>query len=162
MEKFLLGLCIVALTSVCGWILAGKYRRRKSFFAQTFEFNERFLGEVSYAKRPLGEFIERYSYTGEFEAILRAFSESIQKDESGVFDALVECDFLKEEEKEFLSDYFQTLGRGDSASQKAYFSTAKGQLSEYKKQAFEEKKRYSELYLKLGFLFGLAVLVLIV
>ena len=78
MEKFLLGLCIVALTSVCGWILAGKYRRRKSFFAQTFEFNERFLGEVSYAKRPLGEFIERYSYTGEFEAILRAFSESIQ------------------------------------------------------------------------------------
>ena len=61
-----------------------------------------------------------------------------------------------------LRDYFSMLGRGDSNSQKAYFSSVKSALSDHKKKSAADCQRYGDLYLKLGFLLGLAILVLIV
>ena len=54
------------------------------------------------------------------------------------------------------------LGKGDSVAQKAYFSAVKEVLSKRKTQALDESKRYCDLYVKLGFLIGLFILVLIV
>ena len=64
--KFLLGIAIVAFTSFCGYLFSGKYRKRSLFFRQLNAFNERFLTEISYYRRPIGEFATRYSYKGEF------------------------------------------------------------------------------------------------
>lgn len=163
MEKFLLGLVVVAFTSLCGYVFAGKYRRKKSFFYQLFEFNERFLGEISYAKRPIVEFARRYSYTDEFEELLEAFEKELQSEEEFFLEETIEdFSFLNDDEKIAISDYFRTIGRGDSSSQKAYFTTMKAQLGEYKKNSAQACGRYGDLYVKLGFLFGLAVMILIV
>ncbi|MBQ5927253.1 MAG: hypothetical protein IIX01_04960, partial [Clostridia bacterium] len=70
--------------------------------------------------------------------------------------------FLSQDEKRFVSDYLSMLGRGDSASQKAYFQSQKNFLNQYKTKSVEECKKYGDLYVKLGFLLGLAILVLIV
>ena len=61
MTKFLLGVCIVAFTSFCGYFFAKKYAKRKLFLEQLKEFNDRFINEIGYYKRPLGEFISKYS-----------------------------------------------------------------------------------------------------
>ena len=57
LAKFFLGLAIIAFTTYCGYLLSNKYRTRKAFFVQFFEFNERFLSEINYLKRPLFQFI---------------------------------------------------------------------------------------------------------
>jgi hypothetical protein len=54
------------------------------------------------------------------------------------------------------------VGKGDSASQSAYFTSVKGTLGEYKRKAAEECAKYGDLYLKLGFLCGLMILVIII
>ena len=71
-------------------------------------------------------------------------------------------DFLTEEDKRELEDYFGTLGKGDSTAQKAYFVSVKESLSKKKTKAVEDSKKYCDLYVKLGFLIGLFTLVLMI
>ena len=164
MVKFLLGIAIVAFTSYCGFVLSKKYRKRKLFFVQLKEFNERFLSEISYYRRPLGEFVSKYVYKGEFQDFLQNFifeldelSQNPEKEFS-----FVGFEFLTDEEKSVVEDYFRMLGKGDSASQKTYFSAEKERLAKLQTNAENDCKKYGDLYIKLGFLCGLLILILII
>ena len=165
MAKFLVGLAIVAFTSFFGYALAKKYRVRKLFFSQFYEFNDRFLSEVNYFKRPIAEVCKRFSYRGEFDLLLAGFLKKREEygEKIGNFSGLDlrEFPFLTEDEQSFIGDYFLTIGRSDTHSQKAYFGAAKEKLAEWQKSSEENCKKYGDLYLKLGFLCGLAVLILI-
>lgn len=164
MVKFLLGIAIVAFSSYCGFVLTKKYRKRKLFFMQLKEFNERFLSEISYYRRPIGEFASKYVYQGEFRVFLENFftelDEISQSTEAAVTFEM--CDFLTDEEKSVVGDYFKMLGKGDSASQKVYFSAAKEKLGKLQASAETDCKKYGDLYIKLGFLLGLLILILII
>jgi stage III sporulation protein AB len=166
MAKFLVGLAIVAFTSFCGFAFAKKYRVRKQFFTQFYEFNNRFLSEVNYFKRPIAEVCKRFTYRGEFDLLLNGFLKKREEygEKLGAVRALdlQEFHFLTADEQAFIGDYFLTIGRSDTLSQKAYFGAAKEKLAEWKKNCEESCKKYGDLYLKLGFLCGLAVLILIV
>ncbi len=163
MVKFLLGIAIVAFTSFCGRLLAKKYRQRKLFFKQMQEFNERFLSEISYYRRPVREFISSYAYKGEFQQLLRDYFFAIDE-KLGVLSLAEETQysFLKEEEKRTVENYFLMLGKGDSSSQKGYFTSLKGRLSVLQEETEKEEKKYGDLYVKLGFLCGLLILILII
>ena len=128
MLKFFLGIAIVALTSLIGHLLARKYRQRKDFYVQFSEFNERFLSELAYRRRPIRDFFASYPYQGEFSALLQAFFDTIDKHTP--FDA-PEYTFLNKEESGFIRDYFSMLGRGDSLSQRGYFSSVKSNLNRF-------------------------------
>ncbi len=164
MTKFLLGIAIVAFTSFCGYLLTKKYRKRKSFFKQLYEFNERFINEISYYRRSLSTFIAQYVYRGEFQGLLEAIF-NLQQERTDVLQTtlqLSEYNFLKEEEKRIIIDYFSMLGKGDSQSQKNYFSGQKERLTKMKNEAEETCKKYGDLYVKLAFLCGLLILILII
>ena len=164
MIKFFVGMALVAFTSYCGYFLAGKYRKRGLFFAQFQEFNERFLSEIAYYRRPIRQFFGKYAYKGAFSIILTEFLYCIENDEIFGKKRLEneEFFFLKQEEKDIVCDYFLMMGRGDSAAQKGYFSTVKDRLITLRNEAQKEEKRYVDLYIKLGFLLGLFMLILIV
>ena len=162
--KFFVGIAIVAFTSFCGYLLAEKYRKRGLFFREFQEFNERFLSEISYYRRPIKQFLGKYAYRGEFSMLVSEFLSGIENNE--IFSLkIVENEvfhFLKKEEKAIICDYFSMLGKGDSTAQKGYFSASKEQLVRLRKESQTEEKRYADLYVKLGFLFGLFILILIV
>ena len=163
--KIILGIAIVCFTSYCGCFMAKKYRIRKRFFLQFYEFNERFINEITYYRRPIGEFIKNATYKGEFKSLIEVFFARLSVDSTknvGVAPFLKEYDFLKADERSFLEDYFSMLGKGDSFSQKEYFSGARKTLSEWKAQSEKDCASRENLYLKLGFLLGLAILILIV
>lgn len=163
MLKFLSGIAIIAFMTFCGYLLARKYRRRKDFFSQWKEFNERFLTEISYYRRPVQQFIGDYSYRGEFSLLLQNFFQKLQEDErNGTLTEDGNFAFLKADEKRGVEDYFLMLGKGDSASQKGYFSSIKDTLSKWQQESAESCKRYGDLYIKMGFLCGLLLLILII
>ncbi len=164
MIKFFLGVIIVAFTSFCGYFLAKKYRQRKNFFKQLREFNERFLSEIAYYRRPVREFASSYAYQGEFGGLLQDYFSALDE-RSHTEKILSETDkysFLTEEERRTVQDYFLMLGKGDSASQRGYFSSVRDRLSSMQNEAEDAAKKYGDLYVKLGFLCGLFILVLIV
>ena len=160
MAKFVLGVAIVAFCSFCGVYMTKKYRKKQSFYAQLWEFNERFLSEITYYRRPLIEFLSKYAYKNEFATLIQTFCLGLEK---GVFSLEnSRLDFLTEEDKIEVEDYFRMLGKGDSVSQKGYFSSVRDTLAKLENETKTEAKRYGDLYLKIGFLLGLLVLILIV
>ena len=162
MEKFFLGVAIVAFTSFCGYLLAKKYRKRKEFFSQFCIFNDRFLSEISYYRRPIGEFFSKYAYKSEFSILLNRFLSTVTAGKNIELTVSNDLDFLTKEEKVETENYFLMLGRGDSLSQKAYFSTQKERLAVLEKEAEKAHKKYGDLFIKIGFLCGLLILILII
>lgn len=164
MAKFFLGIAIIAFTTFCGYLLTKKYRRRKLFFTQLYAFNERFLNEIAYYRRPIAEFTANFAYRGEFGILLNDYFASVE-DFQAIFIRKMEkdiYDFLKKEEKRSITDYFSMLGKGDSQSQKTYFSSIKEMLLKQRNEAEAENKKFGDLYIKLGFLCGLFILILII
>ena len=163
MLKFIVGIAIVAFSSFCGYMLAGKYRKKKEFFVQFALFNERFIAELSYYKRPIKEFSSQYNYKGEFEILLQEFLNTLSSHDYLFNEWTLSSQFffLNEDEKRILSEYFITLGRSDTQSQKNYFFTAKDRLNSMRDEAEKTCTRYADLYVKLGFLCGLFILILI-
>ena len=161
--KFFLGVAIVIFTSFCGYLLARKYRQRMLFFQEFCAFNERFLNEIAYYRRPVKEFISLYAYRGEFNDFLaEIFTVREENLELQSLFSKEKYTFLKEEEKRTLADYFSMLGKGDSGSQKGYFSSVRERLLAIRKETEIQAKRYGDLYIKIGFLCGLLILILIV
>ena len=54
------------------------------------------------------------------------------------------------------------IGKADSVAQKAYFSSQKDVLKGVEQDAINACKKYGELYIKMGFLLGLLILILII
>lgn len=162
MIKLFVGMAIVAFSSFCGYKLAGKYRRKKNFFAQFSAFNERFLGELAYYRRPIRQFIAEYTYQGEFRLLLEEFVSGLNTgaDRANLLTLDEEFSFLNKDEQHITQEYFMTIGKGDSASQKAYFFSMKERINALRDSSETECKRYADLYVKLGFLFGLFILIL--
>lgn len=162
--KFLFGVAMVAFSSFCGYVLAKKYRQRKAFFQQLKEFNERYLSEVSYYRRPIKTFAASYAYKGDFARLLNLFFQYLDNGQARAFevDFKAELPFLRQDDRQVVADYFFMLGRGDSSSQKGYFTGIKDRLSALYNEAISDCKKYGDLYIKLGFLCGLFILILII
>jgi len=160
MTKLILGIVIVAFTSFCGSLLAKKYKKRRDFLIQLSEFNDRFLNEVNYYKRPLKEFFAEYQYKDEFGDFLLNYTAKLgtQNGEIEVDD----YDFLMDEDKRIVQNYFSMLGKGDTASQKTYYGGMKEIVKSTYLDAENTYKKYGNLYVKIGFLCGLLFLILII
>ena len=69
--------------------------------------------------------------------------------------------FLNDDENAFLKEYVSYIGRGDNISQMNYLLTCDESIKKLCNSTYEEEKRYRKLYIKLGFLFGLVILVVL-
>lgn len=156
MLKALLCACILALSVSAAFLLTRKYKQRKDFFYNLNLFNERLVNEVSYTKIPLPSFVEKYDFGGDFKKML---DEKKAKDFQ--FENY-EISYLSEDEKKFMADYFRMIGNSDAASQRTYLSAVRSEVEDKRKACEETYKKYFSLYLKLGFLAGLILVILIV
>ncbi len=151
--KFVLAGLVIAFCTLLGYFAAGKYRARRSFFAQWSDLNEKYLSELKYRRAPLPEFLKECKLTGEFG---KAAESSLKGNGE------LKAAFLTEEEKKDALVYFGQLGRGDSRSQLGFFEGKRALLLTKKEGAEKDAKERGELYLKLGLLAGLAFVILIV
>ena len=151
--KFILSGVIIAFCVFIGYFAAWKYRARKKYFSQFQTFNERYLNELAYARRPLPVFLKEYAYSDDFDKTINCLLGGKKE---------VKLNYLSKDERNYLNDYFEMLGKGDSASQNAFFSAQKKYLEEKKGGSEAEAKSRGELYLKLGLLAGLGFVILIV
>ena len=155
MIKIFLCVLLVALCTAFGWMLTRRSRLRKNFFYDLDLFNARLINEVSYTKMPLSSFIEKYSFGGDFGKLLE------EKKEKGFVAEKAEIAYLTDDEKNFLRDYFLMVGRSDSVSQKEYLVSIRAETERLRAESGDECKRRSNLYVRLGFLFGLIVAIIL-
>lgn len=152
--KILICISIIAFSTMLGYILSGKYRSRRKFYNQFFLFHERYLNELNYSRKPLPEFLKEFEYTGDFAKALNQCVETR--------DYSVKFTYLTGDEKTAFGNYFSMLGKGDSQSQKSYYGAQTQGLEAKRAEGEKQAKARGSLYLKLGLLFGLAIVILII
>ena len=150
--KVLLGIILVCLSTLLGYILAGKFAFRKQFYDDYCNFNNIFKQEISFRQTTLVSLVKNKN-SGDFYCVLRNYVQ----DNEFVFNKT----YLKKDEIEFFHNYLKTLGTGDKNTQIEFIDRTNIVILEKQKKCVEDEKKYKALYVKLGFLFGLILFILV-
>lgn len=109
-------------------------------FSELYEFNEQLILTLKFTRSSLDKIAEPFKY---MPKILNG--ESVLKGDDG----------------KIVGDYLENLGKTDALSQIDYLSERKSVLKKYKEESFSDYKKYSSLYVKIFFLIGVMVAVLL-
>ena len=130
----------MGLTTSIGIFLTADKKKKMQVFGELYEFNEQLLLNLKFSREPLNKIAEKYQFMPE---ILRG--EQV----------------LEGEDREIISDYIVNLGKTDALSQIDYLNGRKAALEKRKNESAQEYKKYSSLYIKIFFLVGVLIAVLI-
>ena len=109
-------------------------------FGELYEFNEQLILNLKFSRKPLNKIAEKYQFIPQ---ILRG-EQVLDGEDGGI-----------------ISDYVTNLGKTDALSQIDYLNGRKSSLEKYKNESAQQYKKYSSLYIKIFFLVGALVAVLI-
>lgn len=130
----------MGLTTSIGIFLTANKKKRMQVFGELYEFNDQLLLNLKFSRQPLNKIAEKYKFVPEV-----LHGERVLDGEDG----------------EFVSDYVVNLGKTDALSQIDYLNGRKAALEKYKNESAQEYKKYSSLYLKIFFMVGVLIAVLI-
>ena len=152
--KIILGIIIMILCVVIGYFYSKKYRERKKCFEDFKNFNGRVKNEVNFSQTSLISIVKSISTDTAFNSYVHGYF--IDKN-----DSIDKLKFFNEHERTFVSDYMKNIGQGDKNSQSQFLESSENQIEKYLDDAIEEDKKYRPLCIKLGFLFGLIILIIL-
>lgn len=140
MIKILILIAVVALTTFIGTYLSANKKKRMQVFAELYEFNEQLILTLKFSRASIEKIAAPFKFVPD-----------ILKGESP----------LSGNDAEFLKDYTDNLGKTDALSQVDYLSERKTLLKKYKEESFTDYKKYNSLYVKIFFLIGVLIAVLL-
>jgi hypothetical protein len=140
MIKILLLSTIIVLTTALGYLMSTDKKKRKNVFEELYEFNEQLILNLKYGKEQLSVVANSYKYV------------SLIINGQKVLDG---------EDGQFIDNYIKNLGATDAISQIDYLNERKLTLKKYKDESAENYKKYSSLYLKISFMTGILIAVLL-
>lgn len=154
--KIFLGILVIIFSTFIGYILSKKYTKLKNFYCNFDNFNKMLKTEIAFSQKTLKEIIdEKYSINNDF---LNNFKLYLENKEN----FCLNINYLSSDEKAFLLEYFENIGKTEKGSQLEFLKKAEERLSTFYKNAIELDKKYKTLYIKLGFLIGLIIFILII
>ncbi len=148
--RLFLGVICLILCLFVGYVLSQKFSYKKRFYSDFKNFNERLTTEVSFTQKTIFQLINDND-TDFYKFIKNKISDG----ES------VNPRYLKKEELEFLDDYISNVGKSDRYTQMLYLNSVKNQIENCFYKSKEDEKKYKSLYVKMGFLIGLIILVVL-
>lgn len=133
-------MAVVVLTTSIGTFLSANKKKRMQIFSELYEFNEQLILTLKFSRASMEKIAEPFK----FVPYILEGKELITGDEG-----------------QFLKDYIQNLGKTDALSQVDYLNERKQILKKYKDESYADYKKYSSLYVKIFFLIGVMVAVLL-
>jgi len=130
----------VALTTLLGILFSNNKKKKMQLFCELYEFNEKLLLNLKFGKIPLSKIAQEYP---------------------------IICKILQNEliiegrDGEFVNNYFKNLGHTDAISQIDYLNERKIYLKKYKDDSLNDYKKYGSLYIKIFFMVGILIAVLL-
>lgn len=128
------------MTTALGVFLAANKKKRMTVFSELYEFNEKLLMNLKFQRAPINKVAEGFKFVPEI---------------------LSGKKFFDGKDAEIISDYAVNLGKSDAASQIDYLNARKATLTKCRDDSFSDYKRYSSLYVKIFFMVGVLMAVLL-
>ncbi len=122
-----------------GVFLSANKKKKAQVFSELCEFNEQLIMNLKFNKSPLYEVAQGFKYVP-----MALNGEKVLDGKDG----------------EVVSDYFVNLGKSDAMSQIDYLNGRKEMLAKYRDESQLNYKKYSSLYVKIFFMLGVLMAVL--
>ena len=152
--KLLIGFCVLALSSILGYLYAQKYEKRYKFYFSFSSFNKKIMNEAYFTQKSVKSILSESDNEDDFYKIAdQYFTKAENK---------IDYKYLNEEDKKYLFSYLKCIGGCDRDTQIKFVNISEEELKQRVKLSFEEKKKYFPLYIKLGFLIGLIMFIVFI
>ncbi|MBE5754302.1 MAG: hypothetical protein E7340_03095 [Clostridiales bacterium] len=148
--KFFLGILLFLASVIFGYISSTKFTKRTDLFSEFCAFNQLTISEVEFAQNTINTIIN--SIDSSFAKDVKSYLEQ------GNF---IKYDFLNEEENNLILTYLKNVGAQDKISQLQYLKKIDLDINRRLDVCKEEMKKYKSLYVKVGYLVGLILFVLV-
>lgn len=149
------GIIAIALSTFVGYYLSSKWTDKKEFYSDFLAFHSNALKEIEFSKKTLIEISSKFSEEKDFGKVLK--SKLTTPNELNF-----KPKYLTEDEIKYLEDYFSALGKGDERSEANFLKGETEAISNKASEATLNEKKYKKLYLKIGFLLGLMIFIVLI
>jgi|BioPla2DNA2_1021312.scaffolds.fasta_scaffold151585_1 stage III sporulation protein AB len=161
MEIFIY-LAIIFCTTYIGFGIADYYVKREKLYHELVIFGEKLKSDIGFLLLPIGEILRGgaqqfgSSLAELIEASARLLGEGKPLSEAELFERW-QTRLLLHDEKLFICRFFSMLGRSDEKTQLENIENYCERFKQRESECQNERKRYSPMFRKLGFLSGLAI-----
>ena len=157
---------IVVLISCCTYIGFGVsryYKNRKDFFSDLVMLLDKLRLDINFSKEKIGDIISNFSPLSNHFNKLRNNFLSILDTNKFDEEVLIEgINILKDDEISCLISFFKSLGRFDIENQTRQIVSFKEEFQKFESECNQKKQKYGSLFIKLGFIIGVLISLLIV
>lgn len=164
-----IAICILIIfgTSYIGIGLSRYYIKRERLFFELTMFCEKLKSDIGFLLMPLVDILK--SVERDYSSLLVDISIKVLKkiDQGEIINTdnmyeMLECVYLKDEERSLIGSFFSVLGKSDSRSQLQSIEGFAVRFSELEKKCEKERERLSPMCTKLGIISGLAICLLVI
>ncbi|MBR2337567.1 MAG: hypothetical protein IKA61_06460 [Clostridia bacterium] len=160
MVKFILGLITVVTCTLIGKKITSKYLYELSFFECLLRFNLHLKQNLKFKRDSLIELLDYKCNNEDFCTVLSSFKLSKSSMQSN--SELYFPSWTSIEDRQFLVDYFNSLGTGNSDSEIENLNLYDELINEKLCKISDKSSKYSNMGQKLGFSFGMAIFIIII
>ncbi|HEY8423566.1 MAG TPA: stage III sporulation protein AB [Clostridia bacterium] len=148
-----------------GYKTSNRYKKREKLLNETVLFCDSLINDITYLQPALKDMLEQKSNNYyELKPALNAFVKLLQNNAIVNIEVLknnIPKGLFKDDEYPLFLGLLDILGKSDAQTQRGGIESVKHAFLIKQKTAMEESKKYGGLYLKLGFLGGLAAGIII-
>ena len=149
---------IPLICAFLGWLISVKFAEAQAFWEKFAYKHEKIKTEISFSQNSLSEILcEDGDKNGKTDYISAIVSDFFKNGK-----LTLKLKFLSEDESRFLEKYLQNLGTTDKDSQINLLKSMETEIKKYSELSGDKRKKYRPLYIKLGFLSGLIIFVLVI
>ncbi len=149
--NIILGFLLFLASLIVGVILSRKYSKRTTLFSEFCAFNQVLISEVEFSQNTLKSIVEKVP-DGNFIVLIREYFYNKK---------LSKIEYLNDEEIDLVLTYFNNIGGQDKHSQLQYLKKIDIDINKRLVCCKNEMKKYKTLYIKIGFLIGIVLFVLV-
>ncbi len=152
--KIVFGFLLTSLSVYLGKIYSAKYTKKRKFYEDFYDFNRILINKVSFSNNSILTIVNENNEGSCFYMTTKEYliNNSTQ----------FNLEFIELNEINYLKRYLSEIGTSDRKNQIKYLNTIDIELRDKLNVAIENEKKYKTLYVKLGFLFGLIIFVLVI
>ena len=156
---------IIFCFGLIGFKLSSYYINRKKFFSSLVLMLSNIEADVVFSRDKLANILRKniqVCASNDLRTLCEKIIFAIDNKEIITLEAFEQIKILRNDERQLLYKFFSSLGRYDAFAQSKEIKTYQLAINDYNKEAQEECKKYSGLFVKLGIIIGILVCLLII
>ena len=158
MLKIVLGFISLFVFTYIGKIYSNKLKRGVLTLNDLCDFNDKVINSVDFYKDDILSLAKKTNYSSEFGNLLK--KSNYKKDE--IKYPPIQLKSLDKAKNAAICQYLNTIGKSDDKSQLEYLRKNKGIFEGWYFDSIKESKKLSPIYVKIGFLVGLVVFIILI